>query len=159
MTAAGALLLGYGNVATLGLCYAREVSMSSATVLIIDDDANVRQSVRVLLTRAGYRVIEAADGREAIAMLTAGPEADISAILVDLQMPHVNGVEVIRYLQDHCPTVPFIILTADHDFLLTEILAKQGVCDYLIKPVAKDKLLESIRVAVHLHQLRKQQLP
>lgn len=133
------------------------MSDSSATVLIVDDDANVRQSVRIILTKAGYRVIEAADGREAMAMLAAGPVAEISAILVDLQMPHVTGVEVIRYLQDHCPTVPFIILTADRDFLLTEILAKQGVCDYLIKPVAKDKLLESIRVAVHLHQLRKQQ--
>jgi DNA-binding NtrC family response regulator len=133
--------------------------MSSATVLIVDDDANVRQGVRLILTKAGYSVIEAGDGQEAIAMLDGGVESVLSAILVDLQMPHVNGAEVIQYLQSHCPTVPFIILTADRDFLLTEILAKRGVCDYLIKPVARDKLLESVRVAVHLHQLRKQQQP
>ncbi|MEX5217551.1 MAG: response regulator [Nitrospira sp.] len=133
--------------------------MSSATVLIVDDDAHVRQSVRLILTKAGYSVIEACDGQEAIAMFDSGVESVLSAILVDLQMPYVNGAEVIQYLQSHCPTVPFIILTADRDFLLTEILAKQGVCDYLIKPVARDKLLESVRVAVRLHQLRKHQQP
>ena len=142
-----------------GRCGGIERPMSGATIFIVDDDANVRQSVGLVLTKAGYRVIEAGDGQQAIATLAASPGADISAILVDLQMPHVNGAEVIRYLQSHCPTVPFIILTADRDFLLTEILAKQGVCDYLIKPVARDKLLESVRAAVNLHQLRTHQQP
>ena len=56
-------------------------------------------------------------------------------------MPNVNGVEVIRHLKAHYPTVPFIVLTANPDFLLTEILAKDGVCDYLIKPISKEKAL------------------
>ena len=133
--------------------------MSCPTLLIVDDDADVRHSVRLILTKAGYNVLEAADGQEAIAILAAVPKPDLSVILVDLQMPRVNGPELIRYLHAYCPTVPFIILTADRDFLLTEVLAKQGVCDYCIKPVAKDKLLASIRVAVRLHQLREQQQP
>jgi DNA-binding NtrC family response regulator len=133
--------------------------MPSDTLLIVDDDADVRRSMRLILMRAGYDVVEAADGQEAIAILAAVPRPDLSAILVDLQMPRVNGVELIRYLQTHWPTVPFLVLTADPDFLLSEILAKQGVCDYCIKPVAKEKLLASIRLAVRLHQLREQQQP
>ncbi|MGQ0810771.1 MAG: response regulator [Nitrospiraceae bacterium] len=67
------------------------------------------------------------------------------------------GAEVIAYLKTCHPTVPFIVLTAHREFLLTEVLAKQGVCDYLIKPVSEKKLLEVIRTAVRLHELRKQQ--
>jgi two-component system response regulator YesN len=131
--------------------------MGDTTLLVVDDDTDVRQSIRLLLTKAGYRVIEAADGHHAIATLSATPSPDISAILVDLHMPQVGGAQVIRFLKAHCPTVPFVVLTADRDFLLTEVLAKEGVCDYLIKPISKDKLLESVRVAVRLHQLRQQQ--
>ena len=133
--------------------------MADATIMIVDDNVEIRNIVGLILTRADYHVIEAVDGREAIALLSASPEGIISTILVDLQMPNVNGVEVIRHLKAHCPTVPFIVLTAERDFLLTEILAKDGVCDYLIKPISKEKLLESVRVAVRLHRLRKDQSP
>jgi two-component system, chemotaxis family, chemotaxis protein CheY len=128
--------------------------MLDATIMVVDDDVELRQVVRLILTKAGYRVVEAADGREAISILGKSQADSISTILVDLQMPNVNGAEVIRHLKVHYPTVPFIVLTAEREFLLTEILAKEGVCDYLIKPVAKEKLLEAVRIAVGLHRLR-----
>ena len=128
--------------------------MADATIMIVDDDVQIRNTVGLLLEKADYHVIRAVDGREAIALLSAIPAGIISTILVDLQMPNVNGVEVIRHLKAHYPTVPFIVMTADPDFLLTEILAKDGVCDYLLKPFPKEKLLESVRVAVRLHRLR-----
>jgi DNA-binding NtrC family response regulator len=132
--------------------------MADATIMIVDDDAEIRNTVGLLLKKADYHVIQAVDGREAIALLSAAPEG-ISTILVDLQMPNVNGVEVIRHLKALYPTVPFIVMTANPDFLLTEVLAKDGVCDYLIKPFPKEKLLESVRIAVRLHRLRKDQSP
>ena len=128
--------------------------MADATIMIVDDDVQIRNTVGLLLEKADYHVIRAVDGGEAIALLSAIPAGIISTILVDLQMPNVNGVEVIRHLKAHYPTVPFIVMTADPDFLLTEILAKDGVCDYLLKPFPKEKLLESVRVAVRLHRLR-----
>jgi DNA-binding NtrC family response regulator len=131
--------------------------MADATIMIVDDNVEIRNVVGRILTKANYHVIEAVDGREAIALLSGSPDGRISTILVDLQMPNVNGAEVIRHLKAHYPTVPFIVLTAERDVLLTEILAKEGVCDYLIKPVSREKLLESVRIAVRLHRLRKDQ--
>ena len=132
--------------------------MEAATVMIVDDDPNIRNVIRFILTKAGYRVMEASDGEAAIArMEIAGRADDIATIICDLQMPKLNGAELIAHLRTHYPTIPFVILTADPDFLLNEILAKQGVCDFLIKPVSKEKLLDVVRVGVRLHRLRERQ--
>jgi FixJ family two-component response regulator len=72
-------------------------------------------------------------------------------------MPNTNGADLIGHLRTHYPTVPYVILTGDTDFLLNEVLAKQGVCDYLIKPVPKEKLLNAVRLGVRLNGLREQQ--
>ena len=134
--------------------------MEAATVMIVDDNPSIRNIVRVMLTKAGYLVVEAPDGEAAIARLKSadsGQAQDIATIICDLQMPKINGAEVIAHLRTHHPTIPFVILTADPDFLLNEILAKQGVCDYLIKPVSKEKLLNAVRLGVQLHRLREKQ--
>ena len=132
--------------------------MEAATVMIVDDDPNIRNVIRFILTKAGYRVMEASDGEAAIArMEISGGADDIATIICDLQMPKLNGAELIAHLRTHYPTIPFVILTADPDFLLNEILAKQGVCDFLIKPVSKEKLLDVVRVGVRLHRLRERQ--
>ena len=132
--------------------------MAAATVMIVDDDPDIRSTVRLVLTKAGYHVVEASDGEAAIVWLkNSGQAEDIATIVCDLQMPKINGAEVIAHLRTHHPTVPFVVLTADRDFLLNEILAKQGVCDYLIKPVAKEKLLNAVRLGVQLHRLREKQ--
>ena len=134
--------------------------MAAATVMIVDDNPDIRRIVRAMLTKAGYHVVEASDGEAAIAWLkNPGQAEDIATIICDLQMPKINGAEVIAHLRTHHPTVPFVVLTADRDFLLNEILAKQGVCDYLIKPVSMEKLLDAVRVGVRLHGLREQQSP
>ena len=132
--------------------------MAAATVMIVDDDPDIRRTVRLVLTKAGYQVVEASDGEAAIAWLRNSNQAkDIATIICDLQMPKINGAEVIAHLRIHHPTVPFVVLTGDRDFLLNEILAKQGVCDYLIKPVSQEKLLGAVRVSVRLHELREKQ--
>jgi CheY-like chemotaxis protein len=134
--------------------------MEATTVMIVDDNPHIRDVVRVMLTKAGYLVVEAPDGEAAIARLKnsgSGQAEDIATIICDLQMPNINGAELIAHLRTHYPTIPFVILTADPDFLLNEILAKQGVCDYLIKPVSKEKLLNAVRVSVRLHGLRQKQ--
>jgi two-component system chemotaxis response regulator CheY len=130
----------------------------SARVMIVDDDGDVRQAVTRILTKAGYQVMEASDGEAAIALLSHSAD-DIATIICDLQMPKVGGAEVIAHLREHHPTVPFVVLTAERDLLLTEILSKQGVCEYLLKPVSKEKLLDAVRVGVRLHELRVRQRP
>ncbi len=134
------------------------VPMEGATVMIVDDDPDVRNVIHFMLTNAGYRVVEASDGEAALARIqSSGPTEDIATIICDLRMPNVNGADVIEHLRTHHPTVPYLVLTGDTDFLLNEILAKRGVCDYLIKPVPKEKLLNAVRVSVRLHELREKQ--
>ena len=135
--------------------------MEAATVMIVDDDPDIRNVLRFMLTNAGYRVVEASGGQAALARMKRSDGAEnIATIICDLQMPNMNGAEVIAHLRTDYPTVPYLVLTADPDFLLNEVLAKQGVCDYLIKPMSKEKLLAAVRVGVRLHELRvKQSLP
>lgn len=136
-----------------------EVNRKEAdTVMIVDDDPDIRKVVTFVLTKAGYRVVEASDGEAALARMKSSAGAEnIATVICDLQMPNLNGAEVIAHLRTHYPTIPYLIMTADRDFLLNEILAKQGVCDYLLKPISKEKLLGAVRVGVRLHRLREKQ--
>ena len=141
-----------------GTGYAAVNRMEAATVMIVDDDPDIRNVVNFTLTKAGYRVVEASDGEAALArMKSSGGAENIATVICDLQMPNLNGAEVIAHLRTHYPTIPYLIMTADPDFLLNEILAKQGVCDYLLKPMSKEKLLGAVRVGVRLHGLREKQ--
>lgn len=134
--------------------------MALGTVMVVDDEVNARKTVRLTLSRAGYEVLEAEDGEEAIKVLNEGANAaKVGAILVDLQMPRMDGSAAISYFQTHHPTVPLIIMTGAPDFVLTEVMRKQGVTDYVLKPVSDKKLLQVVRVAVHLFDLRQKQNP
>ena len=128
--------------------------MAQGTVLIIDDQVYVRQAVRLVLTKAGYDVIEAEDGAQGIRVV--GENASrVDTIICDLQMPNVDGDQAITYFKRHHPQIPLVIMTGAPDFVLTEVLKNQGITDYLIKPVTDKRLLEVIRATVRLHELRK----
>lgn len=130
--------------------------MGLGRVLIVDDQVYVRQAVRLVLTKAGYDVIEAEDGAQAIHILGEHQNAsNVGTIICDLQMPNVDGDQAITYFKRQHPQIPLIILTGAPDFVLTEVLKSQGITDYLIKPVTDKRLLEVIRASVRLHELRK----
>lgn len=78
-------------------------------------------------------------------------------IICDLQMPGLDGSQTIEYFRKHHPSIPLVILTGASDTVLTEVLQKQGVAEYLCKPVSTNKLLETVRRAAHLCGLRKSQ--
>ena len=127
-------------------------------VLIIDDQVYVRQAVRLVLTKAGYDVIEAEDGAQAIHILGEHQNAsNVDTIICDLQMPNVDGAEAIRHFQRYFPRIPVVVLTGAPDFVLTDVLRDQGVADYLLKPVSAKRLMEVVRVTVRLHGLRRAQ--
>jgi len=124
-------------------------SMSMARVLVIDDEAHVRQAVSLVLEQGGYEVIEAADGEEAIAMIKSYPSGfSAQAIICDLNLPKVNGHELIAFIRQQLPTIPVIVLTGYPDVQGAAALFKQGVVDYLIKPGRADTLLDAVRRAM-----------
>jgi two-component system chemotaxis response regulator CheY len=122
---------------------------SLGTVLVVDDEDSVRKISRLTLTKAGYEVLEAANGEEAIKTINAGENPlTVDVILCDIRMPKINGVEAIHYFQTQYPSVQIIVQTGFPDLNLAMSLMKQGVVDYLVKPVEKEKLLAAVSKAI-----------
>ena len=132
--------------------------MSLGRVLVVDDEADVRSSVRLILTKAGYNVVEAEDGEKAIAAIKSGDNALlVDTIICDLYMPKVNGMEAIAYFRNQFPSVPIVVMTGHPEVKGAAELFKQGVVDYLVKPVEQDKLIATVEKAVKGHVLFKDQ--
>ena len=127
-------------------------------VLVVDDVAVVRKSIRTTLANAGYDVVEAEDGEQAIRILreTASP-LPVDAILCDLRMPQINGAAVIAYFRSQYQAIPVVALTAYPDIELAVSLMRQGVMDFLVKPVLQDEILSVVRRAVEQQGMRKHQ--
>ena len=127
-------------------------------VLVVDDEAPVRKPICVSLRKAGYEVIEAEDGEQAIRALNSGDNSLlVDTILCDIRMPNINGVDAITYFRRQYPSVPVVVLTGYPDVELAVSLMKMGVSDYLVKPVAKDHLLKIIKRSAGHHTLFKDQ--
>src|SRR5712692_2776234 len=114
--------------------------MGLGRVLVVDDEADIRKSVRLILTKAGYDVIEAEDGEKAIAAVKSGDNPLLlNAIVLDLQMPKVNGMEACTYFRSQFPSVPVIVLTGTGTIDKATTLFKQGVVEFLTKPIEPGK--------------------
>ena len=125
-------------------------------VLVVDDVAVVRKSISLTLTSAGYEVVTAEDGEQAIKLL--GESEDplaVDAILCDLRMPKINGAEAVAYFRRGYPSVPVVVLTAYPDVEQAVFLMRQGVLDFLVKPVLQDELLLVVKRAVEQNAMRK----
>ena len=132
--------------------------MSLGRILVVDDEADVRTSVRLILTKAGYNVVEAEDGEKAIAAIKSGDNAlMVDTIICDLYMPKVNGMEAIAYFRNQFPSVPIVVMTGYPEVKNAAELFKQGVVDYLVKPVEQEKLVATVEKAVKGHVLFKDQ--
>ena len=123
--------------------------MSGGRILVVDDEVSVRESVRLVLDQAGYEVIEAEDGAQAMETVQSGDNPSrLDAVILDLYMPKIHGQEVIFFLRSKFPTIPIIVLTGKPD--VPDIIRSfdEGVVDFLVKPVHPDNLLGAVAKAV-----------
>jgi two-component system chemotaxis response regulator CheY len=128
--------------------------MGLGRVLVVDDEADVRKAVRLILTKAGFDVVEAEDGEKGIAAIKAdGNALLVDAIICDLYMPKVNGMEAIAYFRSQFPSVPVLVLTGQPDMSNAAAMFRQGVVDYLVKPVEPQKLVVAVHKAAQSHVL------
>ncbi|TAL09584.1 MAG: response regulator [Nitrospirae bacterium] len=128
-------------------------------VLVVDDVEIVRKSIRTTLANAGYEVVEAENDEQAIRVMREMTDMlPVDAILSDLRMPHINGTELIAYFRRQYPMIPVVVLTGYPDVELAVSLMRQGVMDFLVKPVLQNELLTVVKRAVEQKGMRKQQV-
>jgi two-component system chemotaxis response regulator CheY len=113
-------------------------------VLVIDDSPTIRNLVRLTLERAGYRVLEAEDGEQAIDRLG---ECAPDAIVCDLSMPRMDGLGFLRYLRHH-PShrrVPLMLLTTESRPEFRHKAREQGASAFMTKPCRPGDLLAAVQ--------------
>lgn len=130
--------------------------MSLGRVLIVDDEADIRKTVKFALTKAGYDVKEAENGEAAIKEIKSGDNSImVDAIVCDIQMPKVDGKEAIAYFRQQFPSVPVIVLTGQPSVKDANELFKEGIVEYLMKPVQPEDLVKAVEKAAQSHDFFK----
>jgi DNA-binding response OmpR family regulator len=115
------------------------------TVLVVDDDASVRDTIGLILERDGFRVVLAADGTEGLEQALA---LKLGLILVDLRMPGMSGAQVCKQLRERGMTTPLIVLSAVNDEVNKVRLLEIGADDYIVKPFGSRELLARIHAVL-----------
>jgi DNA-binding NtrC family response regulator len=119
-------------------------------ILIVDDEPNVRLMLETTLSSVGYLVTESGDGQAALDRLSE-PGSDYDLILLDLLMPRMDGMELLRRLRATGNTIPVVILTA-HGSIPEAVLAmKLGAIDFLTKPTTPDALRRVVAEVIERH--------
>jgi DNA-binding NtrC family response regulator len=113
-------------------------------ILLVDDDAAVREVVGFQLSEAGYRVTSAADGLQAQARVTADPDS-IGMVLSDVRMPGLDGLGLLRWLKGHHPEIPVVLVSAFSDVDCVVQAMQDGAADYLTKPVRQSELVVRVQ--------------
>ena len=117
----------------------RPTSFSNATILIVEDDDNSLFVLKGILRTKGYRVLEACDGKQAVDVAEA---EKLDLILLDLQLPRLNGLGVIRRLRENASleSLPIVMMTGSDPEEYRGIAIAAGCDDFLLKPIDFDRL-------------------
>src|SRR5207302_8440279 len=124
-----------------------------ATLLVADDDPGLRESLERTLTREGYRVVLASDGRAALERVQAG---GVDLIVTDLRMPGLTGLELLRSAKAIMPDVDVILLTAFGTVEEAVKALKDGAYDFLTKPFRREQLIKLSDKALERRALTEQ---
>ena len=123
----------------------------SESILIVDDEEIIRESLSFVLSKEGYSVREAANGRIALEMIR---EQSFDVVLTDLEMPEMRGIELLENIARFSPETLVVIVTA-YGSIETAIAAlRKGAIDYILKPVEFDELLVKLRRLLSSKSLR-----
>jgi two-component system response regulator MprA len=114
-------------------------------ILVVDDERAVRESLRRALELEGYEIELAADGQEALQRLEGNGESQPDAVLLDVLMPNVDGLEVCRRLRRSGNRVPVLMLTAREEVENRVAGLDAGADDYVTKPFALEELVARLR--------------
>jgi two-component system nitrogen regulation response regulator NtrX len=122
-------------------------------VLVVDDETAIREAIRMTLEYEGYRIDEARSGSDA---LDKAGKVPYDAILLDIKMPVLDGIEVLENLKEQKVAAPVIMVSGHGDIQTAVECTKRGAFDFLEKPLNRDKLLLSVRNAVRQQKLEEE---
>ena len=114
-------------------------------ILIADDDEGVRLSMEEVLVKEGYFVLAASDGFEALDLLK---QYHFDLVLLDIVMPGISGLEILKYIHLNMPSTKVIMITAYGDLKLAVETRKAGAYDFVAKPFMRADLMNTIKTAL-----------
>ena len=124
-------------------------------ILIVDDESDIALILRLHLEDAGYATNRARDGMEALELLAAD---SYSLMLLDIRMPRMDGMEVLRHARERYPSLPIIMMTAHGSEPIAVEAMKQGAADYITKPFNTEELLKSVQQVLKLARAQQDNL-
>jgi DNA-binding NtrC family response regulator len=119
--------------------------MLSPHLLIVEDDSEMRDLLRKVLEKDGYQVSVAADGHEAIPLLSRG---HFDLVVTDMLMPHDGGLELLEFIRKTQPMLPVIIITAFGDWQSYSRALELGAVAFISKPLKMAELVSAIQTAL-----------
>ena len=124
--------------------------MKANTILVVDDERNIRRSLEMILEGEGYKVTCASSGEEAIDLLK---ETDFQAALLDIFMPGINGIDALQQMKETHPDLAVIVISG-HGTVQDAVRATRfGAYDFLEKPLSREKVLLSVTHAIEAADL------
>jgi two-component system KDP operon response regulator KdpE len=128
------------------------VSAGIVRVLVVDDEPAIRRFLRTSLDAQGYDIVEAADAKSALAQIA---RTSIDVLVLDLGLPDMDGLDVIKTLREQGSSVPIIVLSSRSDEAGKVRALDLGADDYVTKPFGMDELIARLRAALR-HKLQQQ---
>jgi DNA-binding NtrC family response regulator len=126
-------------------------SLNRRRILIVDDQMNTLKVLMAILADEGYEVMQARSGTEALGILRK--EEKVDAVLADLKMPGMDGMDFFRNVKGICGSIPFIIMTAYGTVKSAVLALKEGVTNYLIKPLDFEELVIILDKSIREHEM------
>lgn len=126
------------------------MNSDQSTVLIVDDERSIRVSLRTILSGLGFVIVEAARGEEALALVRT---AKFDAVLLDINMPGMGGIEVCRTMRRNSERLPIIMLTVQGSEDRKVEALDAGADDYVTKPFQLRELIARLRVAIRRNRI------
>jgi len=136
---------------TGSLPQAKEAAPHLETLLVVDDEDAIRETVALALEEQGYQVLQAADGRQALEMVHTVERLDL--MILDLMLPSLNGLDLCRLLRREGNTIPILMLTAKSSETDRVVGLELGADDYLTKPFGMRELIARCRSVLRRQQL------
>ncbi len=124
-----------------------------ATILIVEDEDKLRRILKIILMQQNYKILEAANGLEAIEKLK---EYDVDLLISDIKMPEMDGFELLNYIKENNIPVPVIFITAFATIESAVEAMRRGVIDYIQKPFEEEKILITVEKALGISKILKE---